>query len=251
MGMLSERPLSFDLHCHLDLYPNPLEAFQEAEKNRIFTITVTTTPKAWPQNRLWAQGLQYVHPALGLHPQLVASRASELGLFFTYLPEARFIGEVGLDRSEAYKSSYDVQYRVFDEILKGCQRIGGKILTIHSLQAVNDVLTLLDRNLRHSNCVRILHWFTGTPSEAKKAVELGCFFSFNSKMLKTDKGKTLLELLPNDRLLLETDGPFVKVGGKPAHPMDTVQIISEMAKYKQLSPERMQEILIANLLRIL
>ena len=65
-----------DFHCHLDLYPDHAAAIAQAEAAGIYTLTVTTTPKAWPRNRELTEGTRYVHAALGLHPQLVAERAA-------------------------------------------------------------------------------------------------------------------------------------------------------------------------------
>jgi len=97
-----------DFHCHLDLYPDHASAVRAAEAARVYTLTVTTTPKAWPRNHELATGTRYVRAALGLHPQLVAERASELTLWERYLPETPYVGEVGLDagpRSTAPSSS--------------------------------------------------------------------------------------------------------------------------------------------------
>jgi hypothetical protein len=84
-----------DFHCHLDLYPDFETAIAKAEAARIYTLTVTTTPKAWPRNHVLTRGTRYVRAALGLHPQLVAERAGELALWEHHLPEARYVGEVG------------------------------------------------------------------------------------------------------------------------------------------------------------
>ena len=59
-----------DFHCHLDLYPDLQAAIAKAEAARIYTLTVTTTPKAWPRNHELTRGKRYVRAALGLHPQL-------------------------------------------------------------------------------------------------------------------------------------------------------------------------------------
>jgi TatD related DNase len=76
-----------DFHCHLDLYPDHAAAIAQAEAAGVYTLTVTTTPKAWPRNRELTDGTRYVRAALGLHPQLVAERAGELPLWERYLSE--------------------------------------------------------------------------------------------------------------------------------------------------------------------
>lgn len=64
-----------DFHCHLDLYPDLEDAIAKAEAARIYTLTVTTTPKAWPRNYELTRHTRYVRAALGLHPQLIGVTA--------------------------------------------------------------------------------------------------------------------------------------------------------------------------------
>ena len=55
-----------------------------------------------------------------------------------------------------------------------------------------------------------MHWFTGKESELKRAINLGCYFSVNSKMLDSSGGKRLIQKVPVNRILVETDAPFIK-----------------------------------------
>ena len=55
----------------------------------------------------------------------------------------------------------------------------------------------------------IFHWFTGTAAERRRAIEAGAWFSINPRMLKTKSGRETIKAIPADRLLLETDAPFV------------------------------------------
>ena len=176
-----------DFHCHLDLYPDPVAAISEAEAAGVYTLTVTTTPKAWPRNLALTQGTSRVRAALGLHPQLVAERHNEITLWETYLPEARYVGEVGLDAGPQYYRSLDLQKQIFERILKQCAKTGGKVLSIHSVRAATAVLDLIEAHLPAERGRTVLHWFTGTKAEARRAVDLGCYFSVNGEMLKKKK----------------------------------------------------------------
>ena len=86
-----------DFHCHLDLYQDFEAVILECEEVGVHTLTVTTTPKAWPRNFELTSKTHCVRAALGLHPQLVADRVNELKIWETYLPHTRYVGEVGLD----------------------------------------------------------------------------------------------------------------------------------------------------------
>lgn len=221
-----------DFHCHLDLYPDFEAAVQRAEDARIYTLAVTTTPMAWPRNRDLTRETRYVRAALGIHPQLVAERPGELALWESYLPEARFIGEVGLDAGPRFYKSLNLQKIVFRRVLECCSSAGGKILTVHSVRSVSVVLDLIEECLPADRGKVVLHWFTGTRSEAKRAAKLGCYFSINAQMTKSESASMIIPELPVDRLLTETDGPFTSRRGKPAEPADVGDAVNALAQLR-------------------
>lgn len=243
-------PRWVDFHCHLDLYKDHEALIAECDRERVATLTVTTTPKAWPRNREMAAGSPYVRVALGLHPQLVAEREGELPLLQRYLPEARYVGEIGLDAGPRFYKSFAAQERVFEHVLRACAEQGGKILTLHSVRAVSKVLGHLERSLPAGSGQAILHWFTGTSAEARRAVALGCYFSINGEMLRSPKHRQLVESLPLDRLLTETDGPFVEQDGQPMRPRGVARTVAELATLRGLSVQAMAGIIIQNLKRM-
>ena len=221
-----------DFHCHLDLYPDHAAAVAECEREKVFTLAVTTTPRAWPRNNELASATRHVRAALGLHPQLIADHADELAIWESHLPEARYIGEVGLDAGPRFHRSFETQKRVFERILRASSEVGGKILTIHSVRATATVLDLLERNFPAARGKAVLHWFTGTVAESRRAVDLGCYFSINAKMLETEKHRAMVASLPMDRLLTETDGPFVNIDGRPARPLDVGMTVKTLARVR-------------------
>lgn len=244
-------PHFVDFHCHLDLYPDLASAITDAEKAGVYTLAVTTTPKAWPRNLELTRHTQHVRAALGLHPQLVADRASEIFLWEEYLPQTRYVGEVGLDAGPQHYRSLDLQKQIFERILKQCAKAGGKILTVHSLRTATTVLDLVEAHLPSTLGQIVLHWFTGSKAEARRAVDLGCYFSINAQMLRSDKGRDVVSSLPSDRLLTETDGPFTQVGGRPACPADVAATIETIASLRKKTPAETAGLIRANLKAIL
>ena len=219
-----------DFHCHLDLYPDFEDLVAECERARVFTLAVTTTPRAWPRNNELATPTAHVRAALGLHPQLVFERADELSIWEEYLPAARYVGEVGLDASPRFYKSFDLQKRVFEQILRACARQQDKILTLHSVRAVTAILDMLETHLLPAKGKAVLHWFTGTKAEAQRACDLGCYFSINGEMLKNDRHRKMIAAIPLDRLLTETDGPFTRAHGEvPARPKDVAATVEALA----------------------
>ncbi len=241
------RPRWVDFHCHLDLFPDHAALITECDREKVATLAVTTTPKAWRRNMELARSSQYVRVALGLHPQLVAERADELALFEDLLPHSRYVGEVGLDAGPRFYGSFAAQERVFARILAACAEHGDKILTVHSVRSVAKVLGHLERHLLPQRGKAILHWFTGTAAEARRAADLGCYFSINAEMLRTEKHRNLVRKLPADRLLTETDGPFVSLGERPARPPDVEHSVGLLAETLSMPPALVGALILKNL----
>lgn len=244
-------PGGVDFHCHLDLYPDFEAAIARAEAARIYTLTVTTTPKAWPRNHELTRHTRYVRAALGLHPQLAAERSGELELWERYLPEARYIGEVGLDAGPRFYKSLDAQKQVFRAVLERCADAGGKVLTVHSVRTVPMVLEMIERHLPPNRGKVVLHWFTGSRAESRRAAAFGCYFSINAEMARSDRGRALVAELPMDRLLTETDGPFTHVDGRPTAPTDARKAIDAIARVRNLAPDVIDKAVQLNLQTLL
>jgi TatD DNase family protein len=240
----------FDFHCHLDLYPDPVAMISSCEKTRIVTLTVTTTPKAWPQNRKWTAESVYVHAAVGLHPEVVGDRHGELPLLEEYMKESRLVGEIGLDGSPQYRNSWEKQITVFVRALATAQRLGGRVVSIHSRRAANEVVKALGEHATADRVLPILHWFSGTISTARKAAELGCYFSVNHRMLEHDAGIALVRTLPQERLLTETDGPFTSLGDRKSEPRDVLATTDRLAAALGLPADGMARLIKTNAHRI-
>ncbi|OGT72412.1 MAG: hydrolase TatD [Gammaproteobacteria bacterium RIFCSPLOWO2_02_FULL_57_10] len=213
------------MHCHLDLYPDPAKVAAECRKRGIYVLSVTTTPSAWHGTNKLALGNEKIRTALGLHPQLAHHRSHEVELFNAFISEAKYVGEIGLDGSKEFKDHWKIQLKVFRQVLKSINNAGGRIMTIHSRSSAEAVLDELEGALG----VPILHWFTGSRSELKRAVDMGCWFSVGPAMLSTKKGADLLSLIPRHRVLTETDGPFAKFNGKTLNPWDCEAAVEQLA----------------------
>ena len=159
--MSKEEVRGFDFHCHIDLQSNPVAVIGRCSQERVFVLAVTTTPKAWDQNCIWASKSSYIQTATGLHPELVGERSSEIDLLEQQISQSRFVGEVGLDRNRDNTNSYDKQKEVFARILDTSQKLGGRLLTIHSRSATRDVLQMIKEHTDASHVLCVLHWFSG------------------------------------------------------------------------------------------
>lgn len=244
-------PEFVDSHCHLDLYPDLEEAIAKCDEHKTATLAVTTTPKAFSRNLQFSNKSEFVRVALGLHPQLVEERVGELGLFKRLLLETRYVGEIGLDASPHHYRSFELQKQVFRTILDLCANAGGKILSVHSVRAATQVLNLIEELFPDDRGKVVLHWFTGSASEVRRAIDLGCFFSLNERMLNTLNGKRIVQVIPDNRLLTETDGPFLKRAGISIDPGDVELSLKKLAKLKGTSFQTVRSQVVLNYLALI
>lgn len=217
------------MHCHLDLYPKPFIVAEECKIRGTYVLSVTTTPKAWEGTSRLSEDSNRIRTALGLHPQVAHQRYHEIELFDALLPKAKYIGEIGLDGSSGFKIHWDIQLKVFRHILNAVNHTGGRIMSIHSRASAASVLD----ELKDIDGVPVLHWFTGTKNQLKRAIDMGCWFSVGPAMLNTKRGAQLASIIPRDRLLTETDGPFAKYKGTVLMPWESdiaVNILSSIWK---------------------
>ena len=240
----------FDLHCHIDLFPDPAAMIARCENDQIVTLAVTTTPLAWRQNRIWAAGSRYVQAAPGLHPELVGERHAEIVLLKGALEESRFIGEIGLDGSPRYRKNWEMQKRIFVHALSSAQRYGGRVVSVHSRRAAAEALRCIEKCTTPSRVLPILHWFSGSVAVAKRAASLGCYFSVNHRMLESNAGGELIRSLPSDRLLTETDAPFTAIDDRKTEPFDVTTVVKRLAITRGVSRLEMMETIAANAINV-
>ena len=234
-----------DFHCHLDLYEDPLGVLRQAVKRKCFVLAVTTTPLAWEGTQALVGSTQRVRVAVGLHPELAATRYRETERICGLVSETQFVGEIGLDGSERHRSSLAVQSQVFKAVLRACESGGGRIMTIHSRAATSLVLDHLEEHPKSG--LPVMHWFSGTPRELARAIDLGCWFSVGPAMLRGAKGQRLASMMPVDRVLTETDGPIARNHGHVLMPWNVKEAEEALGSLWNLSAVRVQRQLSRNL----
>lgn len=220
-----------DTHCHVDLFPDPHSIIGDSEHERVYTIAVTNTPSVFNRLCELVGDARFVRVSLGLHPELAAERHVELGLFSELLPRTRYVGEVGLDYQTTLESERSIQRRVFNAIIEQCDEAGGKVLTVHSRRAANDVVDAFGARFRGRY---ILHWYSGAIATLHRALANGAYISVNPAMIRSRRGLALISEVPRERVLTETDGPFVTVAAQgalaPARPPDVSLVVHALAQ---------------------
>lgn len=220
-----------DTHCHIDLYPNPSKLVLQTERDKIITILVTNLPSSFEIAYSHVKGFRYIRLALGLHPLFAHKNSVEKRLFKKFVDQTSYIGEVGLDFSSAGISTKEIQIESFKFVLKAI-RNKPKFISIHSRKAESEVLDGLEEENRSPV---VFHWYSGPVNLIDRALSLGHYFSINPAMIYTKHGRKIVEKLPLDRVLTETDGPFVKMKGYTAYPKDVSLVENYLSEIWQMN----------------
>lgn len=236
----------FDTHSHLDLSKNFEYTIKEIERLKIYTIAVTNLPVLYKKLSEKIDS-KYIKPALGLHPELIGEYHKYIPLMWELLPEAKYIGEVGLDFKVA-KNSKQIQINFFEELIYRCNMIGNKILTIHSRGSAEEVVSIIGSNF---NSKYILHWYSGNLKTLDLAISNGAYLSINYAMVNSISGRKIIHEVPNDKLLLESDYPFILDKKIPFSTLKIHLIVEKLATIKNVSYDEMLTLLYNNFKNLL
>lgn len=109
-----------------------------------------------------------------------------------------------------------MQRMVLTSIVEWCAEAGNKVVTVHSRRAADDVIDMFGV----FPGTYILHWYSGSARALRRALANGAYVSVNPAMVRSERALALLHEVRKDRVLTESDGPFVVVDGRPARPLD-------------------------------
>lgn len=214
-----------DAHVHLDRFPRPPEVLAAADAAGVVCVAVTETPKDFELLAARVGRRRSVRVALGAHPMHAARLGGDqLRQFSRLLAHVDYVGEIGLDGSREGRVSLPAQRRVLEHVLS-TPGIAGKVLSVHSRGAEAETVSAL----ADAGATAVLHWYSGALTHADRALDAGLFFSINAAMLRSQKGIRLLRALPRDRVLTETDGPYVRTGARPAEPAHVPRLVADLA----------------------
>jgi TatD DNase family protein len=237
-----------DAHCHIDLYPDPTQTALAAERAGVFTVLVTNLPSSFEAAFPNVQQFKKLRLALGFHPLTADEHTEgERELFRGLVHKTSFIGEVGLDFSREGFRTKETQLASFRYVLQ-CLEGKPKFVSVHSRQAELSVLELIDQEYRMPV---VFHWYTGTNKTLDLAVEAGHYFSVNPAMVLSTKGLSTVQRIPAERMLTESDGPFVKVGTRTIVPSDVQLVERALTKIWSTDQAGVRNTIMANFRRLI
>lgn len=234
------------IHINFDSFSSDLEAirgrWQEAGVIRLVHSCVE--PKEFSQIQTIANRFPEVSFAVGLHPldadKWTDKTTDQITQLATSDSRVVAIGEIGLDFYKA--QNLDQQEKVFETQLKIAHKLNKPII-IHCRDAARRMLEILHNFWSNHNSIPgVMHCWSGTPEEALAFIELGFYISFSG--IVTFKNALAVQqsarIVPSDRLLIETDCPFlapVPKRGKRNEPAYVKYVAEKLAEIREVPRE--------------
>ena len=240
-----------DSHCHLNykgLIEQQADVLTRARDSGVSAmLNISTREREWDDVIGLAEQEKDVWASVGIHPheadQHVGMDCAKLVAKSTH-PRVVAIGETGLDYYYD-KSDRAQQCTGFREHIKASRETGLPII-IHTRDAEADTATILTEEMREGPFTGVIHCFTASAEFARVALDLGLYISL-SGIVTFKNAKDLQDVakwLPADRLLVETDAPFLAPiphrgrTGEPAFVADTARFVAQL---RDVAAERLAQ----------
>jgi TatD DNase family protein len=240
-----------DSHCHLDdeqFDGDRDEVVQRALDAGVTQMVAIGTGLGPPDLEAGIR-LADRYPAflatVGVHPNYAVqaddAAFSRLDALLAH-PKAVAVGEIGLDYHYDF-APRNVQHRVFVQQLQ-IAAAHSKPIVIHTREAWDDTFAVLEEHWAPRGLAGIMHCFSGTPAEARRALALGFYISFGGILTfpKAEEVRQAALETPLDRLLTETDAPYlapVPKRGKRNEPAFVVHTARRLAEVRGISYEEL------------
>jgi TatD DNase family protein len=252
--------LIVDSHCHLDydgLADQLDDILDRSEKAGVgLMLSISSRVKNFPKLLALAEAHDEVYCTVGTHPHNAHEEldvpVAEL-VRLTKHPKVVGLGEAGLDYHYDL-SPREAQMQGFRNHIAAARETGLP-LVIHTRNAEDDTARVLEEEMSKGAFKAVLHCFTSQQWLAEKGVELGLSVSFSGILTykSAEDIRTTAKALPIDRLLVETDAPFlapVPYRGKDNEPSYVVKTLEQLAAVRALPSSEMAKISADNFFRL-
>ncbi len=225
-----------DTHCHLNdqkAFADPSATLAEAEQagvERVFVVGVDAEDSGRAIDL--ADRFEQVYAIVGWHPNYTASYSAaglkEIEEMLQH-PKVVALGEIGLDFHWQYATLEQQERALFDQLELARQM--GKPVVFHCREAYPALLRILEQRPASPY---LFHCFAGDPDDARRAVALDCYFGIDGPITykKSTQLREIVRSLPRDRIVLETDSPYLSpepFRGKPNKPANVAVVNAALA----------------------
>ena len=250
-----------DSHCHLNYEPMSLslkETIDRANKDGVkYLLTISTEDKSYNKILNIISKNKCVFGSYGIHPHEAKNHRlikSEDIIKKTRLNKKIIgIGESGLDFYYNHSDKKD-QIKCFEEHIIAAQNTQLPLI-VHTRNAESETLEILKSKLKVKNFKVLIHCFTGSKEFAFKLLDLGAYISASGVVTfkKSEDLANTFKEMPNDKILVETDSPYlapVPLRGKPNEPSYIIHTVKFLSKLKNISFEDFSKITTKNFFRL-
>ncbi len=245
-----------DTHCHLDFpeFNTDRDAVIQNSKARgiDYLINIGSSIEGSRRSVELSKKYDYVYAAVGIHPHEADNSSDKDGQVLKELAKESkvvAIGEIGLDYFKNYSKSEN-QRKLFLSLIKLGKDLNLPFV-IHTREAKEDTLKFLKDALPLR---AVVHCFSGDGDFLRKCLDLGFLISYtcNITYKKAQNLRDMVKITPLDRLLLETDAPYLSpegFRGKRNEPVHVKELAGEIARIKAINIEEVGRITSRNAIK--
>ncbi|MCC9293809.1 TatD family hydrolase [Clostridium sp. WLY-B-L2] len=239
-----------DAHNHMDFYGENLKkALDIIKKDDIKTLGCSMNLKSYIFTKKISEENENIIPCFGIHPWEAHKNYGNLDRFDDCIKECKALGEIGLDYYWVpEREKYPKMDMVFEYFLSRARRYD-KITNIHTKGAENKILEYIKRyKLR----TPIIHWYSGDMDVLKELLKCGCFFTISVDIGYSRITDEIVNILPLDRILTETDGPdsLEWVNKRYGYPWEVEGIVRKISNIKGIQYEELKNKISSNFNRL-
>jgi len=237
-----------DSHCHLNYEPMSLslkETIERANNDGVkYLLTISTEDKSFDKILKIIQEFKCVYGTYGIHPHEAKNhnkiKAENIIKKVELNKKIIGIGESGLDFYYNHSEKND-QIKCFEEHITAAQELQIPIV-VHTRSAEKETLEIIKKKKIEKDFKVLIHCFTGSKEFAFKLLDLGSYISASGVVTfkKSEDLANTFKEIPSDRMLVETDAPYlapVPLRGKPNEPSYIIHTVKFLSKIKELSFE--------------
>jgi TatD DNase family protein len=242
-----------DSHCHLEYEPMSLElkeTVSRANKDGVkYLLTISTTDSSLKKILKITSDFSCVYGTYGIHPHEAKNhknlKSEEIINKVNLSNKIIGIGETGLDFYYNYSEKKD-QMEIFEEHINAAQ-LSNLPLIVHTRSAEIETLELLKKKKKEKDFKILIHCFTGSKDFAFKLLELNAYISASGVVTfkKSQQLAATFKDIPNNRILVETDAPYlapVPLRGKTNEPSYIIHTVKFLSDLKKMSFKNFSEI---------
>ncbi len=230
------------------------ETIERANKDGVkYLLTISTEDKSYDNILKIISKNECVYGSYGIHPHEAKNHQSinseNIIKKIKLNKKIIGIGETGLDFYYNYSDKKD-QIKCFEEHIIAAQNLQIPLI-VHTRNAESETLEILKKKLNKKNFKILIHCFTGSKDFAFKLLDLGAYISASGVVTfkKSSDLANTFKLMPNNKILVETDSPYlapVPLRGKPNEPSYIIHTVKFLSELKKLSFDEFSNITTQN-----